>query len=106
MTVGSEGSIFKTTNGGETSGTSHTITNDDIHVYPNPALNDLYIDIQNESLSDYSVSIYTMLGQKIFTSKHETPNVHVDISSLNSGVYYVEVSDQHHIKAGRRVLIF
>ncbi|MFC0604521.1 FG-GAP-like repeat-containing protein [Winogradskyella pulchriflava] len=59
-------------------------------VYPNPVKNILYIN-GNKTISD--VAIYNILGQNILSSNPNTTEVQVDVSSLEKGVYFVNISD-------------
>ena len=104
IAVGSNGSIFKTTNGGEVTATSETDPAKDISIYPNPAINDLYIDNRTGSTSGYSIGIYTSLGQEVLNSLHIEKNVAIDVSNLSSGVYCVVISDDQGVKAVKRIL--
>ncbi|NBL65689.1 T9SS type A sorting domain-containing protein [Flavobacterium sp. NST-5] len=57
---------------------------------PNPAEN--FISIKaNENLKDVQVTIYNKLGQIIATQKHASVPENIDVSILNSGMYYLEI---------------
>ncbi|WP_339887519.1 choice-of-anchor L domain-containing protein [uncultured Flavobacterium sp.] len=59
-------------------------------IYPNPT-NDI-LNIQNRENSIITkVNVIDLLGKTIFTSKYEISNVTVDLSNLNSGIYFVEI---------------
>ncbi|WP_339839868.1 choice-of-anchor L domain-containing protein [uncultured Flavobacterium sp.] len=59
-------------------------------IYPNPT-NDI-LNIQNKENSVISkVNVIDLLGKTIYTSNYEVSNVTVDLSSLNSGIYFVEI---------------
>ncbi len=57
---------------------------------PNPAEN--FISIKtNDTLVDVQVTIYNTLGQIISTRKHASIPENIDVSTLNSGMYYLEI---------------
>lgn len=60
-------------------------------VYPNPAENIIYLlgDVTSSSLT---VNIYNSLGQPVATHNLNNRNT-IDISGLNSGIYFVEIID-------------
>ncbi len=59
----------------------------DLILYPNPAINELYI-IGNNLMLINKVTIYNQLGQRILCEQH--PDSRIDISSLQPGIYIVE----------------
>ena len=62
--------------------------NHSISIYPNPVINQFTI---KSELTDYSYSIYSILGQEI-SSKRSTNNIqHVDFSNFSKGVYLLVI---------------
>jgi len=57
---------------------------------PNPAENFISITT-NDNLVDVQVTIYNTLGQIISTQKHASIPENIDVSTLNSGMYYLEI---------------
>jgi hypothetical protein len=73
-----------------------------IRLYPNPAKNELRItnyELRNGSLSEVEVEIFDVYGRKLKgerrTEKGERTMV-IDISNLNSGVYFVKFTDEQN----------
>lgn len=54
-------------------------------VYPNPAVNEIFVQSENRT----SISIVNMLGQEVFQKEIQNSEV-VDISGLKSGIYFVQ----------------
>lgn len=55
-------------------------------LYPNPVKNTLSI----QSLEDqYSFTIYTILGQEIIQQSNQTKNTNIDLSHLETGIYFI-----------------
>jgi hypothetical protein len=65
-------------------------------VYPNPVSGDLYINIQKDNLTEASFTLTSTTGQTIYqgTSDHLAHSYTkiIDLSSLPSGVYMLEVT--------------
>jgi outer membrane protein assembly factor BamB len=55
-------------------------------VYPNPAINYLYIDGLNENAD---VAIYDLTGKLIYNS--ELPNSQISVSNFHSGIYIMKI---------------
>ncbi|MEZ4788336.1 MAG: S8 family serine peptidase [Flavobacterium haoranii] len=72
--------------------TENFTNNADVKIYPNPFTNVLTIYLSNNNVEDFS--IYNQLGQKIFSTKISSHNNSIDLSNLNSGVYFYEVANQ------------
>jgi len=62
------------------------INNDDIKVYPNPAKNDINIEI-NPNAKIKNVSLVNELGEVIYKSEIGGPNLVISTSKISSGVY-------------------
>ncbi|MCB0464665.1 MAG: T9SS type A sorting domain-containing protein [Aequorivita sp.] len=60
-----------------------------ITLYPNPAKNTLHLNTQDKTIDQ--VNIYTMTGSKVLQLDVNTVSPTVDVSSLASGVYYVQL---------------
>ena len=65
---------------------------DEIQLFPNPAENELYINLPlGDSYTDYEISIYNMLGVKMDVKISDTGTSRIDLSQLKSGTYYLNV---------------
>lgn len=60
-----------------------------ITLYPNPTKNTLQLNTQDQTIDQ--VNIYTMTGSKVLQLDADTISPTVDVSSLASGVYYVQL---------------
>lgn len=59
-------------------------------MYPNPVINSLYLsDLKDKQTN---VLIYTIQGKLIFEQKFETAQVHIPTSSLQEGIYLLDVN--------------
>lgn len=62
-------------------------------VYPQPAGNIVNVSLQNNENQNVSITVYSTMGQKLIEMNQlNGNNFQVDISQLNTGVYYMEVS--------------
>ncbi len=76
--------------------------NIDFKIYPNPANNEVVLDIEN--LAQYNVSIIDLLGKTIIT-KNNLMSSKLDVSNLNNGVYFVSISKQGKLIKTEKLII-
>ncbi len=60
----------------------------DFQIYPNPALD--YLNIKTQS-TNYNVTIYNSLGQKVNATLSEN---RIDISNLSDGIYFIKIETE------------
>lgn len=77
-------------NGGDNDGVKTHQTNNDIRVYPNPAI-DYIMVTENDNVD--KVWIYNILGKRVKAYKVETPDAKYDIRDLPRGMYIVRLID-------------
>ena len=61
--------------------------------YPNPAIDNLHINLSLDKQDDWTISIITALGQpvkQLFTGNTSSLSVDYNISNLESGLYFVQ----------------
>lgn len=69
-------------------------TSNAINIYPNPVINDLYIDnLSNETIEQ--VTLYSPMGETIFTGNQSIDRI--DFSSYNRGIYLLVVKTKSNI---------
>jgi hypothetical protein len=67
----------------------------EIKLYPNPVVDELYIEVNNtESLK---VEVYSTSGIKVYTENLENGKSSVSLKNLGSGVYFVKVYGDHNV---------
>ncbi|WP_175335428.1 chondroitinase-B domain-containing protein [Polaribacter reichenbachii] len=76
-----------------------------LNVYPNP-VNNKVLFIKRTATDFNAVNIYSLLGQKILEAKLSSDNQtnKIDVSSLESGVYFVEISNGKQ-KAIKKIIV-
>lgn len=70
-------------------GTTEHLLATGIALYPNPAKNTLQLNTQDQTIDQ--INIYTMTGSKVLQLEVGTVSPTVDVSSLATGVYYVQL---------------
>ncbi|RZK06994.1 MAG: T9SS type A sorting domain-containing protein, partial [Flavobacterium sp.] len=58
-----------------------------LNIYPNPTKNNLNINAENEISM---IEIYNSLGQKIISKTNSSNQLFIDLSNINSGIYFVK----------------
>jgi hypothetical protein len=63
--------------------------NEELMLYPNPATNQVQIQLPNESA--ITVVITDLSGREVYRQAHQSAHVSVDVSTFNPGNYLVQV---------------
>jgi len=71
----------------------HTVEGIEFTVFPNPSDNIIYIETSVDFNGEYSLMNH--LGQIVLSGTLRTSD-YVDVSTLKSGIYYLELNDQKH----------
>lgn len=72
-------------------------------IYPNPANDLLNINIDKQFTSNYQYTIFDIYG-RIFINTNENQST-IDISELNSGVYFIRISNLKGANATKKFMI-
>jgi hypothetical protein len=83
-------SFFKLYFKSEITGANIKPVNSDLKLFPNPAQNQLIIEKPNEIESEY-FSIINVVGQELMKQQFTGMKTEVDISSLKSGLYFLNL---------------
>jgi photosystem II stability/assembly factor-like uncharacterized protein len=96
VTVGYRGLILKTiTGGGMTNVNMINQKKEKINIYPNPANDMLYINL-NHTNKPYYISIKNIYGQPMLTKSLADNNI-LDISFLANGIYLIQIINDKEI---------
>jgi hypothetical protein len=63
-----------------------------VSVYPNPAANEVHVNIDDSSFSTVAVNITNSLGQLIWSDQSTGNAITIDVSTYASGLYFVNIS--------------
>lgn len=75
----------------------------DFSVYPNPASDNLIVSV-NDYLNS-SVIIISVLGTQVYTGVLNSNSEHIDISDLNSGIYFLSIKTNNTIVGTQKIII-
>lgn len=78
----------------------------DVVVYPNPAKNQ-FVTVKLETIpkKDLNVTIYDIYSKKIYSSHLTSDYNKIDISELDTGIYFIEISHQKNVKATKKLMV-
>lgn len=77
----------------------------EIELYPNPTSDKLTITINNINYSENRISIFNILGQRIYVSNTITNNsIIADFSNLSNGLYYIIVDGKNGKVYQRKII--
>lgn len=72
----------------------------DFVVYPNPTYDSISFTLPNDS-DIKTITIYTILGQKVLQKNISTPSPTISLKSLNSGIYFYKIESNGFSKSGK-----
>jgi Secretion system C-terminal sorting domain/Beta-propeller repeat len=74
---------------------TYEIINEDVHNYPNPVYDFIYLDAKKLDLNRIEhVCIYDVLGKMVFQSKFKNGQNQIEIKSINAGHYTIQLQTQ------------
>lgn len=65
-----------------------TAYNNDVNIYPNPTTDLLYVDARHHNFT--SITIMDLTGKAVLN----TTSTSIDVSTLDAGIYYIQLSDK------------
>jgi hypothetical protein len=74
-----------------------------VQVYPNPAKN--RITVKFEKMQDVDVVMYDLLGRKVLSKSLEYSGQALDVSSLTSGTYIMQLTDNENRTFSKKIII-
>lgn len=78
--------------------------NNKLKLYPNPATDELNIQL-NATATNFKISIYNTLGSLVLENENQTNSSNsINISALNSGMYFVKITDTENNVFQKRLL--
>ena len=96
--------IVKGTNGGSGSGVNNVYDNNAFEIYPNPTSDKFIITSTLKNVN--KVNIINMIGQTVKTIDNCTFPVTIERNNLNSGIYFIQISNQQNqIVANKKLII-
>jgi hypothetical protein len=66
-------------------------------LYPNPATNELIINV-NEELIGVSAKIYSLLGQELQSLQLRNQQNPIDVSNFKKGIYLIDIESKKGVK--------
>lgn len=76
-----------------------------LEIYPNPASNNIQLKLENASNGEYVLRIFNNIGQIILVQTFYNSENTLDISSIPSGIYFVEVELKSGDKYKEKLII-
>ena len=75
---------------------------ENIKIYPNPSSNYITVSSNEKENSKYSLSIYTIGGQKIYESNYNSSETTgIDVSKFSSGMYFIQINNKDNVKTAK-----
>ncbi len=77
--------------------------NTEYSIYPNPAQDILNININDQELAQYRVTVFDIYG-KVYIDK-SLQESYIDLSGLSNGIYFIRLSDNKSISTTKKFII-
>ena len=69
----------------------------EVNVYPNPAMNKVFVELQNFNSSNATLEIFSLEGKMLQQQTVATNSIsEIDIQSLPSGMFVLKIRDKNH----------
>jgi PKD repeat protein len=79
-----------------------------VRIYPNPNKGDFYLRIEGENPGKMNISVYNILGKKVYSAKQDFTNgkpVRISTGDLPAGVYFIDLSNDSQSVYRSRIII-
>lgn len=77
----------------------------EFNIYPNPTNGIFTIDLSVSNLSNVDVQIIDVLGKPVFVKQNLNTKTQINISSIESGTYFVILKDKDKILGKKQIII-
>lgn len=74
-----------------------------LSIYPNPVVYGSFV-LTSKNFGDKEISIYNVLGKRVFRKTFDSKKIEVNTSSFDSGLYLVRVSEGANVSVGKLVI--
>lgn len=74
-----------------TTGISNLLSQKNIHIFPNPATNWIIANIDNKDHEEFTLNIYTTMGELVQSAYLKQNQLEINIAGLSNGLYVIEV---------------
>lgn len=64
-------------------------------IYPNPAKDKMFVLMDSRQVKSYRIELFQPNGQVLFSKESMENRSEIDLSTLNSGVYFVRISSEN-----------
>ncbi len=87
-----------------TASVNDSFLEENISVYPNPTKGLLTIDLGNLT-GNYTLKVLNFLGQEVISSKINSELTDINLSRLNSNIYFVKISDTNNNSLVKKIIL-
>ena len=73
-------------------------------LYPNPAIDEVIVNIDNPGYKDMQLNIYNVTGGLVWSFVSNQDQLKINVEDLNSGIYFVVLKSDDLIESQRLVI--
>ncbi len=74
-------------------------------VYPNPANNVLFVELNSQDYAGYTLEVYNLLGAKVRSTAINSNRVQLNVADLHAGIYLCTVSKNGTAVETRKIVV-
>ena len=76
-----------------TTGINNYVSESDITVAPNPAVDQLNVTVKNDKFQVSQLYVVDMTGRVVSAQNVQENNISLDVNALSSGMYFLRLTD-------------
>jgi len=90
---------------GQTVGMAENDIDENMVIYPNPASNNLHVQINTGNYTGRALTIYNSFGEEVLAQKFTTDSFSIDVSAFPSGLYAARIFKDHVVEKSIKIII-
>ena len=77
--------------------------NREVTIFPNPSTGIIYLQNKNNKIA--AVVIYNIVGEKIYQSENNNSFAEIDLTRVQKGIYFVQITDENKSTINKKIII-
>jgi hypothetical protein len=78
------------------------IAQNEVSIYPNPTSS--IINVKSDNILNENINVSNSLGQRVMSIETNSSSISIDLSNLDNGVYFVEITSNENVTSVKRVI--
>ncbi|MDD4528969.1 MAG: T9SS type A sorting domain-containing protein, partial [Bacteroidales bacterium] len=74
------------------------------NIFPNPASNQVYINLKNYNKETFKLDIYNQLGMNVKTIMINQMSNRINVSELSNGIYFLKIETTNGVSCKKLII--